>query len=214
MPSTPTSYDLGALDGNYNPQYATRQIDGRNNSPRKKNGHHTGKVVMGRTLETGFTSHHKSVEGKTNEWFTPKYIIDALGPFSLDVCTTLTRPWDTADAHFCVEQHDGLVEPWYENYVWCNPPYGKETGKWLQKLRLHNNGIALTFARTETKYFQRWTQGAKGFLFLDKRLVFYNGAGEKAKYNAGAPSVLIAYGEYAWYKLKSSKLKGILMRYE
>ena len=34
-----------------------------------------------------------------------------------------------------------------------NPPYGSETPKWLKKLSEHGNGIALIYARTETRMF-------------------------------------------------------------
>ncbi len=34
-----------------------------------------------------------------------------------------------------------------------NPPYGEQTERWLAKLAKHGNGIALVYARTETKMF-------------------------------------------------------------
>ncbi|CAM5607670.1 hypothetical protein RLIN73S_03691 [Rhodanobacter lindaniclasticus] len=80
--------------------------------------------------------------------------------------------------------------------VWCNPPYGAEASRWLDKLATHGNGIALAFARTETAMFHRhaWSR-AHGMLFLRGRLAFCDRAGKPAAANAGAPSVLIAYGQ-------------------
>jgi hypothetical protein len=87
-----------------------------------------------------------------DEWLTPKYITDTLGPFDLDPCSPGDRrPWDTATYHLD-ESDNGLAAPWFGK-VWCNPPYGRETFKWLSKLADHGNGIALVFARTETAGF-------------------------------------------------------------
>lgn len=58
----------------------------------------------------------------------------------------------------------------------------------------HDQGIALTFARTETDPFHRFVWGAaSGLLFLRGRLNFHHLDGSRAD-NGGAPSVLIAYG--------------------
>lgn len=35
---------------------------------------------------------HQSAKMKNDEWLTPKYIIDALGPFDLDPCAPIQRP--------------------------------------------------------------------------------------------------------------------------
>ena len=59
----------------------------------------------------------------------------------------------------------------------------------------HGNCIALTFARTETKMFFScvWNR-ATAVLFISGRLKFYHVDGSRAD-SAGAPSVLIAYGD-------------------
>src|SRR6185312_6793869 len=102
----------------------------------------------------GMTGHHSRVSLK-DEWLTPPEIIDALGPFDLDPCAPLESeaPWPTAAAHYTIED-DGLDPclPW-SGRVWCNPPYGDNTGDWLRRLADHGNGIALIFARTETAAF-------------------------------------------------------------
>jgi len=75
-----------------------------------------------------------------DEWLTPKYITDALGRFDLDPCSPAERrPWDTATRHIGIPD-DGLAMPW-EGRVWCNPPYGRETFKWLSKLAEHGQGL-------------------------------------------------------------------------
>ena len=94
---------------------------------------------------------HQSSNMLKDEWFTPPGIIGSLGEFDLDPCTSVDRPWDTARHHYSLLD-DGLAQEW-EGRVWCNPPYGRETGKWLNRCAAHGNAIALIFARTETKMF-------------------------------------------------------------
>ena len=75
-----------------------------------------------------------------DEWLTPPFIFDHFEPFDLDPCSPINRPWNTAKNHYTKED-DGLNKKWYGN-VWLNPPYGRETGKWLKKLSGHGTGVA------------------------------------------------------------------------
>lgn len=163
-------------------------------------------VDPGCGTRSGIGSHHSASSGN-DEWLTPPEIIKALGIFDLDPCSPICRPWDTALHHLNVND-DGLSCDWFGR-VWCNPPYGLEATRWLNKLASHGNGIALIFARTETKmFFQEVWPKASGILFIEGRLFFYRVNGEKAKSNSGAPSVLVAYGEDNSETLKRSKIKG------
>lgn len=136
---------------------------------------------------------HQSANMKNDEWLTPPHILKSLGEFDLDPCSPVNRPWNTANKHYTIEDN-GLSKEW-SGRVWCNPPYGLEAAIWLDKLAKHGNGIALIFARTETKMFfdQVWNK-ADSLLFIEGRLFFHYVTGEKAKANSGAPSVLVAYG--------------------
>lgn len=155
----------------------------------------------------GIGGHQRAYQGRTDEWLTPPEIIKELGPFDLDPCSPINRPWPTAGTHYTVED-DGLSKPWFGR-VWLNPPYGPETGKWLERLSEHQNGMALIFARTETDMFHRWGwDKADAMLFFRGRLYFYNVAGVRAKANAGGPSVLIAYGAQNAERLKNSAIEG------
>lgn len=140
----------------------------------------------------GMGGHHSAVAQK-HEWLSPPKVVSALGPFDLDPCAPVLRPWDTAARHLTIED-DGLFLPWVGR-VWLNPPYGSSTGEWLAKLADHGNGIALIFARTETEDWraQVWSR-ADGILFIHGRLYFHHASGERAAANSGAPSALIAYG--------------------
>jgi len=138
-----------------------------------------------------------------DEWLTPKYIT-AFFNFDLDPCSPIIRPWDTAKRHFNINDN-GLIQEW-EGFVFCNPPYGRETYKWLGKCAKHNNAIGLTFARTETKGFHSevWEK-ADALFFFEGRLAFHYVDGRKGDV-ANAPSVLIAYGDFAKSELKRFSL--------
>lgn len=151
------------------------------------------------------TSFQISKQGK-DEWLTPPDIIRSLGEFDLDPCSPINRPWPTAKKHY-TRLDDGLLMPW-NGRVWCNPPYGKETGKWLAKCSTHRNAIALVFARTETNMFFNYVWNcADAILFVRKRISFYNVDGSKGGYS-GSPSVLIAYGADNARALENAKIKG------
>lgn len=146
----------------------------------------------------------------TDVWLTPKYITDALKPFDLDPCTEEKRPWEIANQSF-THKDDGLTQSW-NGFVWCNPPYGAQTQHWLNKMAKHNNGLALVFARTETKmFFESVWPKAKAILFIKSRIKFCFSNGEPAKENCGAPSVLIAYGDLAVKRLENCQIEGKLL---
>ena len=139
--------------------------------------------------------HELPNEGKTNDWITPLRIIDAFGYgyFDLDPCASVTQPWSCARKAYTLEQ-DGLDNPWWGN-IWLNPPYGPHTKKWVTKLTEHGQGIALIFARVETRLWQDFIfPTADGFLFPRKRIFFYRPDGTPSNQSSGAPSAFIAWG--------------------
>jgi len=157
------------------------------------------------------SSHQRPHRGATDVWLTPPEIIDALAPFDLDPCAPADRPWPTA-AHHYTEADDGLSQPW-AGFVWCNPPFGPEAGRWLSRLAEHGNGIGLTPARTETRWFvgEIWAK-ADAVLFLHGRPHFHRPNGDRAKANSGAPICLIAYGAEAVHRLAASGLAGTTVK--
>lgn len=150
---------------------------------------------------------HQSAAVLKDEWLTPRHVLAALGPFDLDPCAPQVRPWDTAAKHYTV-MDNGLVQPW-DGRVWCNPPYGLEASQWLARCAAHGNAVALIFARTETRmFFDHVWPKAQGVLFLEGRLYFHHVCGRRASANAGAPSVLVAYGSANAECLKICTLAG------
>jgi len=126
-----------------------------------------------------------------DEWLTPPELIKSLGCFDLDPCSPIKRPWDTAINHFTISD-DGLCLPW-KGRVWLNPPYGRETFKWIKKLSEHKKGIALLFSRTETIGFHSevWDK-AHSVFFFKGRLKFHYVTGERGD-ASNAPSCLVSY---------------------
>lgn len=161
-----------------------------------------------RTASRGVGGHQRPYSGFSNEWLTPREILSALGPFDLDPCAPITRPWSMARKHYTIEDN-GLSKPW-DGRVWLNPPYGPLTGMWLERLADHGNGVALIFARTETVFFHRqvWDR-ADDLFFLEGRLHFCWPDGTRAKFNAGAPSVLVAYGRENGDRFIAAHLDGL-----
>jgi hypothetical protein len=159
---------------------------------------------------------HQSAKAKTVVWLTPPPIIEALGgadSFDLDPCAPTRPPIRTARRVYSrALSGDGLALPW-SGRVWLNPPYtAADIAAWLRKLGDHGRGTALIFARTETAAFHRevWER-AHGLLFLEGRLHFHDAEGRRAEANAGAPSVLCAYGADDLERLAFSGLKGALV---
>jgi hypothetical protein len=144
-----------------------------------------------------------------DEWLTPPEIIRSLGTFDLDPCAPINRPWPTATRHFTLLDN-GLLQNW-SGRVWLNPPYGKQTSKWLGRLVEHGDGIALIYARTETDLWFRMVFGvADAVMFLKGRVWFYDSTGNRAGNNGGAPSALVAYGPRNVEALHRSKLAGFI----
>lgn len=153
---------------------------------------------------------HQSAAMLKDEWLTPPEIVRACGAFDLDPCAPVSPPWPLALLHYSMRE-DGLAQPWFGR-VWCNPPYGKQTAKWLAKLAAHGNGIALIFARTETAmFFEQVWRKASAVLFIEGRLYFHHVDGTRAAANSGAPSCLVAYGSNNVEALRASGIRGQLV---
>lgn len=145
-------------------------------------------------------------------WLTPPEVIHALGQFDLDPCAAPEpRPWPTATRHITLPD-DGLMDEW-SGRVWCNPPFGHHTAAWLERMARHGNGIALAFARTDTRMFQEWVWPyASGVLFVAGRPHFHLADGTRAEGNSGGPIALVAYGDNNMDALQASGIPGAIMR--
>ena len=172
------------------------------------------------SFHTGETTVNQTVE-----WYTPAFIFEALGlEFDLDPCAAESGDYVPALARYTARD-DGLSKPWHGR-VWLNPPYGPYTPRWLVRLAEHGDGLALVFARTDTRWFHA-AVGRADLLCFTRRLAFVPGpqqleqpgifAGvaplDRGYATAGAGSVLLAYGETCTAALRRSGL-GICFRHE
>lgn len=105
---------------------------------------------------------HWEANGKTDEWYTPKYIFDALEcAFDTDVASPKDRSFCHVPAFDFITENS-LTAIW-EGFVWCNPPFGGRNGisPWLDKMATHKNGIALAPDRTSTSWWQKAAKSRK-----------------------------------------------------
>lgn len=158
--------------------------------------------------KSGFT--HESFVNKSCEWYTPQYIFDWLGmEFDLDPCHPKERlPWIPVKNVF-TEADNGLEKDWAEyGSVWLNPPYGRLTAPFLNKMSRHRNGVALLFSRTDCRWFHDYIKKADAVLFLKGRIKFVDGNGVTGGGGAACGSILVGWGRKAMEAFERNSDKG------
>ena len=109
---------------------------------------------------------------KTCLWETPQDFFDKLNEefhFDLDVCAL---PENAKCNRYFTPDQDGLKQEW-NGVCWCNPPYGKDIGKWLKKAYESNTiVVCLVPSRTDTRWFHEWVLGKAEIRFVKGRLKF------------------------------------------
>lgn len=145
----------------------------------------------------------------SDEWYTPPYIIEALGEFDLDPCAA--HGWRTAKEHLYKEDN-GLDEEWCGR-VWLNPPYSRKlVAPFIEKMARHGNGIALIFNRMDIALWHETIfPTADSMLILRGRLKFYRPDGSQGD-SAGCGSVLLAWGEGNSRALQNCGLPGVFVK--
>ena len=140
-------------------------------------------------MTTGMTS------SNTDEWSTPQDLFDKLNAtfhFTLDPCAT---PENAKCAKFYTKEQDGLKQDWGGDVIWCNPPYGREIGKWIQKCAEHRGvAVMLIPARTDTRWWHSYIDKNPDahVYFVKGRLRFGN-----AKNCAPFPSALVVFTNWS-----------------
>jgi hypothetical protein len=158
-------------------------------------------------------SYNMNIDTGEKTWLTPPEIIRSLGPFDLDPCCPPMMPWRTATqmVHW---PDDGLKVDWTGKRVWLNPPYGREAVPFLRKMAENKTGggIAFLFGRTDTSAWHDFVfPNVNGVLFLRGRIRFHGQDGTKGD-SSPAPSVLVAYSEQDFARLRESGLRGAFLR--
>lgn len=144
-----------------------------------------------------------------DEWYTPKEIIKSLGEFDLDPSTSLNaiRLNSSAKTYYTIHEN-GLDKPWFGR-IWLNPPYSQPLiQEFLKRMAVHNQGIALVFAKIEAKWFHEIVlEHATAIKFLYNRIKFLRPDGTVGSQPRHG-SMLIAYGKQDAKILSNNILKG------
>lgn len=113
---------------------------------------------------------------KSEEWATPQALFDELDKefhFTLDPCAT---PENAKCKKFYTKEDNGLLQDWHGETVFCNPPYGRKIGQWIEKAATEARGgatvVLLIPARTDTRYFHEHIYKKHEIRFLRGRLHF------------------------------------------
>ena len=154
------------------------------------------------------TRQQKNESVSSDEWYTPKWIINELGSFDLDPCAPMEPPYPIAPISYNREQ-DGLAQIWPEKaVVWLNPPYSRVLlRQFVEKLAKHGNGIALLVNRQDNLLFQDVIfPTAVSMLFMRHRIKFLRPNGQTGHPFFG--SCLVAFGKECDRRLKNCNIEG------
>lgn len=129
---------------------------------------------------------------KSEMWETPQDFFDKLNEefhFTLDACATSEN---TKCEKFYSPEIDGLSQPW-DGIVWCNPPYGRQIGNWVERASVSSGErgttvVMLLPVRTDTKWFHDYIYGKAEIRFVKGRLKFGG-----SKNSAPFPSMVVVF---------------------
>lgn len=125
---------------------------------------------------------------KTDLWSTPQAFFDELDRefhFTLDVCAL---PENAKCPRYFTPEEDGLKQEW-TGVCWCNPPYGRELPKWVEKAAKSSATVVMLIpARTDTRWFHDLVLPFTEIRFIKGRLKF-GGAVNSAPF----PSMIVIF---------------------
>lgn len=132
---------------------------------------------------------------RTDQWATPQDFFDELNEefhFTLDPCAD---EFNHKCSKYYTKEQDGLVQDWSNETVFCNPPYGREIGKWVEKCYsevIQGNAkcaVMLIPSRTDTQWFHKYIyKKAYEIRFIKGRLKFGD-----SKNSAPFPSMVVIF---------------------
>ena len=115
----------------------------------------------------------------SNDWATPQKFFDEWNEvfkFETDVCASAKN---AKCKQYFNENVDGLKQKWI-GVCWCNPPYGRKIGKWVEKAykesQINDSTVVLLLpARTDTRWFHDYIYNKHDVVFIKGRLKFNDG---------------------------------------
>ena len=142
---------------------------------------------------------------KKDDWETPQELFDELNKeFNFEVDAAASDENHKCDIYFKKNPDpfhcDGLTADWGGHITFCNPPYGREIGKWVRKAyetqksawnyKYKTIVVMLVPARTDTKWFHDYIYNKENveIRFLKGPLKFGN-----AKNSAPFPSMIVVF---------------------
>lgn len=133
-------------------------------------------------------------------WCTPQNFFDKLNKeFNFVLDAAATEKSAKCSLYYTPET-DGLSLSWdCGGSVFCNPPYGREISKWVEKAYRESATVKypivlLIAARTDTAYFHDYIYGKAEIRFIRGRLHFTDESGN-ASYPAPFPSMVVVYNK-------------------
>lgn len=146
-----------------------------------------------------------TLSAETNEWATPMALfrqLDAEFDFQLDVAAA---DWNKKCERYLTKEQNALALDWSircdeDRSIWCNPPYGRDVGKFVERAyrtafpsgaNQPRRVVCLVFSRTDTKWWVRYAMRASEIRFITGRLKFVREDGHTGP--ATAASCLIIF---------------------
>lgn len=146
-------------------------------------------------------------KGQSDEWYTPKYIFDALEvEFDLDVA----HPYCKTNVPAKQLIHEDSLSLVWNGFVWMNPPWcnTKDKKKWIDKFIQHGNGLALMPDSTSADWWQYFSNNSDAVLFTKTRVRFIKADGTIGD-NPANGTTLFAIGERAINALRMAEKNGL-----
>lgn len=143
----------------------------------------------------------------SNEWETPQDFYEDLDKefhFTLDPCC---QEYNHKCKKYYTSDMDGFNKSWKGEVVFCNPPYGREIGKWVKKCyeesKKENTIVVMLIpSRTDTRWFHDYIYNKdnveirfiKGRLkFINRLLPSWNVEGNFKLQSAPFPSMVVIF---------------------
>ena len=147
--------------------------------------------------------------GGSDDYYTPKYVFDALGcRFDMDVASPKDLTYISTPTDIFISENSLELE--WEDFVWMNPPFSGRNGKslWLDKIYKHGNGIALLPDRTSAPWWPIAAKQCDLLLLVTGKIKFIKPNGEIAK-SPGTGTTLFAYGDKGFNALLNAEKNGL-----